>query len=93
MGRIKVATMEKEKPTVRLNFPEKGKVQPKGFKDVSVDEEVTLTIKGKVTRLEHSADVWDKGKHITVQITSCEMSGKAKPVSFSAAIKGARSKI
>lgn len=80
----------KDPPTLNLYFPEKGKVQPKGFTGVTVDETVTVVVKGKLTRVEHSADQWDPGKRIGVKISSCEIQGPVKKMSLDSALSKAK---
>lgn len=60
---------EEEKSTVNLNFPEKSKVQPENFAGLSIDEEATITIKGKLRSL--SISDWDKSKSISLDLTAC----------------------
>ncbi|MBU2549030.1 MAG: hypothetical protein KKB20_11490 [Proteobacteria bacterium] len=84
----------KEKPKVHLSFPKDGKVQPKGFEDVSVNDPVTVVLKGTVKSAEDNAEEWNPGKSMTVHITSCEIMGREKgPVSVDEAIKAAGRKV
>jgi hypothetical protein len=83
----------KEKPSLNLYFPAADKVQPKGFTDASVGETVTITIKGKLTRLEDSTDQWDPGKRLGMTITGCEIVAKQKPMSLSKALTESRRKV
>lgn len=59
-----------EPTTATFNFREKGKVQPTGYKGLGIDDEVTITIKGKVKQIGSS---WEKGPTFTVEIASCEI--------------------
>ena len=79
--------MPKEKPRIDLNFPKDGQVQPEGFSGLGVDEDVTVIVRGKVTRLEDSADEWTPGKHVTVRIASCEFQTTEKGVGIDEAVK------
>lgn len=82
---------KKDPPTLNLHFPEKGSVQPKGFTDVSVEDKVTVVVKGTLTRIEHNADNWDPGKRIGVKISSCEIQGPGeKKMSLDKALKEAK---
>lgn len=69
-------TISEGKPIPRseadLRFDEKSKVQPKGFKDLEIDEMVTITVTGKVKSL--SAYQYRKGegnKNLSIQLSSC----------------------
>jgi len=84
--------MPKEKPNMDLNFP-KGGVQPRGFKDVTIDDSVTVLVKGRVREVRENADEWNPGKHLRVRITSCQITGPKEKMSMDAAIKSARVKV
>jgi len=89
-GTMSVSKRMKEPPSLNLFFPDGGKVQPKGFSEVNMDDDVTIVIKGKVTSLANNPDAWDKGKRIGARISSCEILGPDKKTSFDKAIKKAR---
>ena len=84
--------MRKEKPKLTLNFPKDG-VQPKGFKDVSIDDSVTVLVKGTVLSVSENAESWDPGKHLTVKIVSCRIAGPKEKTTMDEAIKEARVKV
>jgi len=85
MSKSKIASPVIDEPTTAsFHFREKGKVQPKGYSGLGIDQEVTVTIKGKVKQIGSS---WDNGATFTVEIESCEISVPASgAVSLSAAI-------
>ena len=84
----------KEPPRLNLSFPQKSKVQPKGFVDVSVRDVVTVIIKGKVTSVSENADEWDPGKRLGLEITTCTIEGPPqKPVTIAKALKTAQRRI
>jgi len=85
----------KEKPKLRLSFPKDGKVQPKGFSDANVGENVTVVVKGEVTSVSDKADEWDPGKRFTVQIKTCEIivPEANKKVSIEDAVKAVQKKV
>ena len=58
-----------DKPTVSFQFKPKGGIQPKGFGELTVEEDATVVIKGKVTSV--STDEW--GKQFRLEIKSCEI--------------------
>lgn len=82
---------EDEKSTMNLYFPEKAKVQPENFPGLSIDEEATITIKGKLRSL--SISDYDKSKSIGLDLTSCTIEiPKEKPVSLETAVEEALAK-
>ena len=81
---------EKEIPSLNLFFPDEGKVQPKGFEAVSIDDEVTFVIKVKVSSLANKPDIWDKGKRIGGRILSCEITAPDKKKSLGDALQKAK---
>lgn len=72
-----------------FNFREKGKVQPKGYKGLAIDTEVTVTIKGTVKSV---GSRWgDNSPQFSIDIASCDIvPKKAKPVSLSDALDSAQ---
>jgi hypothetical protein len=89
---IAPATPDKkdEKSTVSFNFPEKAKVQPENFSGLSIDEEATITVKGKLRNL--SISEWDKSKSIGLDLTSCTIEiPKETPMSLEAGLDYANS--
>jgi hypothetical protein len=85
------ATMEKEEPTLNLSFPNKGKVQPKGFEEVSVNDQVVVVVKGKVTSISENVDKWDPGKRFSIKIGSIH--GPEIKTTLDAAVKEAKKKV
>lgn len=79
-----IAISSEEPTTASFHFREKGKVQPKGYAGLGIDQEITVTIKGKVKQIGSS---WDNGATFTVEIASCEISVPASAaVSLAAAV-------
>lgn len=83
----------KEPPTLNLNFPKDGKVQPAGFAGLGVAADVTIVIKGKITRIEENIEEWNPGKHLTLNIGSCDIYGPEKKISLDDAVKSAKMKL
>ena len=85
----------KEKSKIRLHFPQDSKVQPKGFSDVSMKDQVTVIVKGPVLELSENAEQWDPGKRIVVQIDSCRIVPPEHTVTVSIddAVKASRKKV
>ncbi len=87
MSKGSMPAITQDPVTVDFHFREKGKVQPTGYEGLGIDQEVTVTVKGKVKQLGSS---WDKGPHFTVEPTSCEISVPAtQNASLSSAIEEA----
>lgn len=67
-----------------FNFHGKGKVQPKGYKGLGIDDEVTVITKGKVKQIGSS---WDDGATFAVEVSSCTIECPTEsPVSLDAAV-------
>jgi len=87
-------SVEERPTTVDFYFSSKGKVQPKGFDNLTVDEDITVITKGKVNSVAHKQDPdWDPGKSFKLNITSCEIAAPAKKTSLDDAIKAAKKKV
>jgi hypothetical protein len=89
---MSVATVEKiteEPTTASFHFRDKGKVQPVGYEGLGIDQEATIILKGKISRLGVSS--WERGKGFELTISSCEISGPPKTVTIDAAVKHAAS--
>ena len=72
MARTKAKPVEyygPEKPTVNFQFKPKGGVQPKGFSDMTVEEDVAVLIKGTVK----SISIDEFGKQFRLEMKSCEI--------------------
>jgi len=82
--------MPKEKPNADFRFPKDAKPQPSGFKSLAADDEVTVTIKGRVSSFSDNASQWDQGKRFSVEISSCEVETKQKGVSLDDALEAAK---
>ena len=85
--------MPRERPKLNLSFPAGGKVQPKGFKDLSVKEEFTVIIKGKILSVSENAEEWIPGKQITGLISSCSFQGPEEGITMDAALSAAQRKV
>lgn len=92
-----VSTMKetKEKPKLSLRFPKDSKVQPKGFENANIGEEVTVVIKGPVISISENAEDWDPGKRFDLAIKTCEIivPDDKKKVSIGDAVKAAAKKV
>ena len=80
----------KEKPNVNFNFGEKQTVQPKGFENVNINEDVTVIAKGRVKSISDKSDQWDKGKRFSIELKSFQIVPPEKKVTLDDAIKSAR---
>jgi hypothetical protein len=88
MAKLSTVSTYKEPTTASLSFAEKSKVQPVGFEGLGIDQDVTVTLKGKVTRL--ASHEWDKSKSVTVELTECAFTVPVeKPVTMDSAISDA----
>lgn len=77
-------TLKEEPVIANFNFREKGKVQPKGYKAMCIDQEVTVITKGKIRSIGSS---WDNGATFSVEVVSCEIEKpETKQVSLGAAM-------
>lgn len=86
MSKLGASKVADDPVTANFHFREKGKVQPAGYKSMNIDQEVNVTVKGKVKQIGSS---WDNGASFTVEISSCEIAFPAAPVSLSGAIDAA----
>jgi hypothetical protein len=79
--------MKEPKPKARANITApKDTIDIKGFNKVSVNDDVTIIIKGRLSELRDKADEWDPGKNISLEPTSVEIRAKGKKTSISEAI-------
>jgi hypothetical protein len=74
---------------VNLHFP-KGGLDPKGFETATVGQKVTVTITAIVRRVEDSADHWDPGKRMGLEMTACSIQGPAQAPSLNKALTSAK---
>ena len=74
---------------IRLSFPKKGKVQPSGWTGLGMDDEIVVTIRGKIKSLsDNSQDDWPTaGKEIRIEIGSCAFSSEKKPMGMDEALE------
>jgi len=79
-----------DKPSVSFNFGEKDKIQPKGFENVNINEDVTVIAKGRVKSISDKSDNWDKGKKFSIELKSFQIVPPEKKVTLDDAIKNAR---
>jgi len=62
----------KRPPTMRLEFPKGGRVQPEGFDALSVDQQVTVTLTGTVRELSNYPNrEWDPGREVCLELSGC----------------------
>ena len=62
----------KPKAMIHLSFPKRGKVQPDGFADLSVGQQVAVTIRGTVREMSDYPDrEWEPGKDCSIEMTGC----------------------
>lgn len=87
MSGTNVGKITEDPTTASFHFREKGKVQPVGYEGLGIDQEATIILKGKISRLGVSS--WERGKGFEITITSCEISGPPKTVTIDEAVKHA----
>ena len=63
--------------TMSLRFGKDSKVTPDGIKGITMDEEVTIEVKGKVTSFTSSKEPWHSGTMLSIAITSCALVSKS----------------
>jgi predicted signal transduction protein with EAL and GGDEF domain len=90
---MEVKAMEREEPKLNLSFPSKGEVQPKGFEEVNVNDDVVVVVKGKVLSISENAEKWDPGKRFSLKISSCAIHGPEIKTTLDAAVKEAKKKV
>jgi hypothetical protein len=90
---IGITLDEKRKPDpprIDMDFPAGQKVQPEGFGTLTLEGEVTCTIKGTVKKL--AINEWgmdnDGDKSVRIQVSSCTFSAdRENPLSLDEAIE------
>ena len=91
---VEAVPMYKEKPSANIRVPDGSKVKISGFSDVGANDNVTVIIKGRLSGISDKTDPeWDKGKSLSIDLKSCQITGPAKNMSMDKAIKSARTKI
>jgi len=70
MNKTEIAKDNPAPPRLSLEFPPKMDVP--GLEATSFDQQVTVIVKGKVKAISESS--WDKARHLSVEIASCEIS-------------------
>jgi hypothetical protein len=85
--------MDTPKPSVNLNFPENGEIQPEGMDGLSLKDEVTVVIKGTVTSVSaYSGELGSRS--IGVDIKECRIDcGKDKAMGLGDAIEKTRRRV
>jgi len=82
---------EQQRTSANFFFGEKAKVQPKGIVDLSLKDDVTMIVKGKVKTVSMpNADDFERGSRIELAVTSCEIVGPEKRVTLEDAIQAAK---
>lgn len=78
---------------LRHSFDFKPGEEPDGFKDLDLDDEVTIVIKGKVTGLNKDKDYNDKNRYsLSVRRSSVTIAKAGKVLKISEALEKDRSK-
>ncbi len=80
----------KEIPSVNFNFGEKAKVQPKGFENININDDVTVITKGRVKSASDKSDRWDMAKKFSIELKFCQIVPPEKKVSLDDAVKDAK---
>lgn len=80
-------------PNLNLSFPEKSKVQPDGMDGLSLQEEVTVIITGKVSSISAYSGEWGS-RSLGVDIDSCRIeSGKDEAMGLGDAVEKTRRRV
>ena len=82
--------IDEEKTSVNFYFREKAKVQPKGFEDINISENITVVVKGKVNSISEDKNKWDPGKKFSMEIKSCKIIPPDKKVTLDQALRDAK---
>ena len=70
-----ITSKEKKKDTVSFNFASPNELRKK-FSDMELDEELTITVSGKITNMSiHESKDWNDGS-VGMDITSIKVIGK-----------------
>lgn len=80
------APMPRDKPRVHFEFERKD--MPKEFKDVSIDDDVMIVLRGKVKSLAQYEDT----ASVSVEYTRLEMVSGAKPTTMTDVLESLRSR-
>ena len=67
---------EDKMSTMSLRFGKDSKVKPDGLKGITMDETVTIEVKGKVSSFTSSKEPWQSGTSLSLAIESCEIVSK-----------------
>ena len=86
-------TPPKPKASMDVHVPKECKAEIKGFKDISVDDDATIVIKGRVSEIRDRSEQWDSGKHICMEPSSVKIYGPDKKVTMDDAIEKAKKKV
>jgi hypothetical protein len=64
----------KPKSTASVYFPNSAKIQPKGFKNLEIDQDVKIVINGKIKSISSNQyEDGDGSKDIRVELKSCSI--------------------
>ena len=85
--------MPKPKASADVRVPKECKCDITGFKDVSVDDEATIVIKGRISELRDRSSDWDNGKHLCIEPSSVKIYGPGKKMTMEDAIEKAKKKV
>ncbi len=81
----------KDPANAHISIPAGQKKKLKGALELSLEQEVTLVITGKLNSFSKSD--WDKSTNFTVNISSCEFKTKEKKVSMARAMDRAEKRV
>lgn len=82
---------EPEPARARIFIPDGSDCKVSGFGSAAIEQEATVEITGKVSVVESSAEEWNKGRRLKLEVTSVVVKGpdKVKKMSISDALKEA----
>jgi len=76
-------------PQTNFSFPEKDKVQPQGYENMSVGQKVVVIVTGAIKSIGSS---WGTDKCFTMDISSCNITTSVEQESLDDAVTAAASK-
>ena len=78
---------------INFRFGQKSKIQPKGLDKITINQEMTIKMEGKIIQFS-TGDPWDKSTRFTLRLTSCDIvPTEATDASLNAAINTAKANL
>jgi hypothetical protein len=80
-------------PSLNLSFPEKSKINPEGMDGLSLQDEVTVIVTGKVSSISAYSGEWGS-RSLGLDIESCRIeSGKDQAMGLGDAVEKTRRRL